>query len=167
MKTPSLILALFAAAGLGTAVAQPMLTRDDRHFLRTAMEGGRAEVALAREVLRHTQNPRAVRFARRMLADHVPNNEQLTALAQRLGVQPESGIDDEARDEMQKLQGMRGDALAREYLSFETQDHEKDISDFRQELNSTSNPQIRTYVRTTLPVLRQHLDLARELENRY
>ncbi|MBV8600767.1 MAG: DUF4142 domain-containing protein [Candidatus Eremiobacteraeota bacterium] len=141
------------------AVAQPV-SSVDRHFLNSAMEGGVAEIALAHTVMQRTSDPTAHAFAQRMIRDHSKNDAQLAAVAQSFGIRPSHELPPEAADEQTKLQGLSGAAAAREYLTYEVKDHHKDIKDFSDELGATSQPTIRAYVQSSLPVLHTHLRLA-------
>jgi len=159
MKTLAAIIIASAFAG-STALAAMGITPADRHFIRSAMEGGVSEIALAQQVLRQTSDPTARAFAHRMIRDHSQNDRQLEQVAQSLGMNPPQHPDSDAQQEMQQLAGMRPEAAAREYLRYEVSDHHKDIADFTQELSTTSNDQIRSYVQASLPVLHAHLRLA-------
>jgi hypothetical protein len=63
----------------------------------------------------------------------------------------------------QKLEKMNGAAFDRAYVDEMVKSHEKGVAEFERAAQSTTNTQLRGFVEKTLPVLRQHLEMAQQL----
>ncbi len=60
------------------------LSPSDESFVEKAAHGGIAEVQLAQLAQQTSPNDQVRQFARKMIDDHTPNNQQLVKLAERL-----------------------------------------------------------------------------------
>lgn len=59
------------------------LSHSDEGFVETAAHGGIAEMQLAQLAQQTSPNDQVRQFARKMIDDHTPNNQQLVKLAER------------------------------------------------------------------------------------
>lgn len=141
------------------AFAQQVSTRD-KEFLENAIQGDRAEVAIARFVRPKTQNRVARNFALRMIQDHTAHEAKVEQVAQQLGVTLPHATNTEGEQEIAKLRGKTDPALAQTYLADAVTDHRKVITMYTLEGRQSSNHEIRDMVQTTMPTLQAHLRLA-------
>ena len=116
---------------------------------------------MAHLALSRTTNPMAVAFARRMLHDHIPNNEQLAAIARSENRPLPSGIGPENAAVMARLQALHGPAFTHAYIRAQIPAHEKMLALLQSEVSSGSDPRLVSFARMTIPVVRAHLALAR------
>lgn len=65
---------------------------------------------------------------------------------------------------MNKLSGLSGKSFDRAYMEDMTEDHEKAVKLFQQYQQHGSNKELRAFAEQTLPVLREHLQMAQTLE---
>jgi putative membrane protein len=64
--------------------------------------------------------------------------------------------------ELKMVASLKGKAFNRAYSSLEVYDHLQDIDEASTEVASGTNSQVRDDAKTELPMLREHLKLARE-----
>jgi len=148
-----------------TAFAQPAAPASgDAGFMSTAMASGLAEIDEARMVLRKSQNPAVQAFAQRMIQDHSLADSQLEAMAKEKGLPIPQTPTPQQQAQASQLQSLSGQQFDANYARDQVKDHEQAVALFQQEMNSTGDLQIRNLAATTLPVLQQHLKLARQLE---
>jgi putative membrane protein len=155
--------ALTGVMGLYAAHASAALSIADRTFVNEAASGGRAEVQLGQLAQQKASSPEVKQFGQRMVDDHSKANEELQAIAARenltLPAQPESTDQTTER----RLQQANGAAFDRAYAEDMVQDHEKDVAAFRKEAQSGQDPAVKAFAQKYLPVLEQHLQMAKEL----
>ena len=156
------------ALGSGAAMAQAQINRSlsiaDANFLIEAARGGLAEVKLGQLAEQQGGSDAVRQFGQRMVADHNRAGDELKVLAKnkQFSLPTEPGSDDqEVYDQLSKLHGHEFDTA---YARAMVKDHQQDILDFQKEAGPNgTDPDIRAWAVTTLPILKQHLDMASRL----
>lgn len=162
------ISAIAALAGSALFAQDPRvgtsLSGQDRTFIQNAAKANQDEIDLGTLAQQKSSNSQVKSYANTLVNDHTKNKQEVENLAGKMGVsiQPHEGAT--ARAEYQQLQGMSGAMFDRTFASQMVQDHEKAISMFEQELKDTQDTALRSYINSTLPVLRKHLTEARNIE---
>jgi putative membrane protein len=155
------------------------LTSVDRSFVSDASDAGAAEVAHGQLAIIRASNPEVKSFAQRMLDDHTKANQDLMQLATIKGLTPRSGMTSEStltkqqaqlkgksRDMMSKWSKLSGAEFDREYMKAQVKDHEKAVSLFEKEASGGSDPDLKSFAGKTLPKLKDHLQMAREVASK-
>ena len=165
MRKTILGAAMIGVLGLYAAHASAALSAADKTFVDEAASGGQMEVQLGQLAQQKASSPKVKQFGQRMVEDHTKADEDLKAIAARenltLPTQPEKS--DQKTE--QRLQQVTGAAFDRTYAEDMVQDHEKDVAAFRKEAQSGQDPAVKGFAQKYLPVLEQHLRLAKELNN--
>ena len=140
-----------------------VVTAKDKAFMKKAAQAGMAEVEEGRIAAEKTQNPTVKAFAERMIQDHSQAGDKLAQIAQTLNVtlpaEP-SPAQQKHLDELRKLSAADFD---KKYDPMQVKDHERTVSEFKQEAKSVQNPALKAWVESALPVLKEHLKLAQAL----
>lgn len=68
--------------------------------------------------------------------------------------------------EMNKLSNLSGDAFDREFIDMAVKGHERDVKEFEKVSTKAKDPDVRAFATKTLPTLREHLQMARDLQGR-
>ncbi|MGE5505432.1 MAG: DUF4142 domain-containing protein [Actinomycetota bacterium] len=157
-----LILALAAPPAFAQA-ARGKLSRQDREFATHAMSGGQLEVELGRIAERQAGSDAVRGFGQKMVQDHSANNQQMQTVAQGLGLTQPAQLPADERRQVERLSSLSGPDFDAAYMPFMVKDHEKDIKEFEKEIRKGTNAQLKGYAQQTLPVLQQHLQLARQV----
>jgi len=132
----------------------------DHEFLMNAAKGGKAEVELGNLASQNASNPAVKQFGQRMVADHTQANNRLQQIAQQKGMTLPDDLPDDAKQLKDRLTQEKGPQFDRTYIQNMVQDHQKDVAEFQQEADQGQDPDIKNFAATTLPVLKQHLQLA-------
>ena len=149
----------------GAFVATSALAAPPRLFLRDAGMGDNSEIELGRLAEQRGASPAAKDAGRMLQRDHSASKEAAAPLLRRFNVPPPAGVKPEARAEMRRLQGLRGRAFDAEFARFSVAEHQKDIAKFQAQAR-TGDRDTAAYARSQLPVLRHHLQMARDLLRR-
>jgi putative membrane protein len=137
----------------------------DTDFMNQAWAADRSEIAEAQMALRVSQNPAVRAFAQRMIQDHSLGLSQVDAMAKTKGVALSRQLPDQAQTQASNLQNLSGQQFDFQYARDQIQDHLMAIDLFQKETNSGGDMDIRNLAGTTLPMLKDHLRLARSLES--
>jgi putative membrane protein len=144
--------------GLGTALAQDT-TSDDKKFLANAADGNLFEINLAKLALQKTGDANVKMFASKMIKDHEKLTVDMKPLNHKLGVKEPTGpsISDKAKYEELKLKS--GISFDRAYVEAMVKDHNKDLKDFIDEEQKTTNPEVKAAVAKGEAVIREHTQM--------
>ena len=168
MKTTLLHKFLFATVAplvlTSIAFAQHSSTAAaDKEFLHKSAQGSLAEVQLGKLALSKSHNQDVRAFASKMVHDHTKILQNMRPLAQKMGLSNATALTAEDQLEVRRLRGFSGDEFDRQYVSAMVADHQKDINDFKQEANSTSNPFLKKSVDEACGVIQHHAELIDQL----
>lgn len=135
----------------------------DKAFARQALEGGMAEVQLGQLASQKSSSEDVKQFGQKMVRDHTQLNDQMKPIARKIGVRPPTHLSKKDQELFNKLQGMSGAEFDDAYIKAMVSDHRKDLSDFRQEADSTQNSDLKQAAQHGAQVISEHLRLAEKL----
>lgn len=151
-------------AGATTAKGGDQVNGDTRQFITFAAQGGMAEVQLGQLAQQKAENPQVKQFGQRMVTDHTQLNNQLMQVAQQIGVQPPTQLNEDHRDTLQKLEKRSGAAFDRAYIDNMVDDHQRDLRRFKNQAQDGDNPQVKNLAQQAVPILQQHLQMAQQIQ---
>jgi putative membrane protein len=157
MKYKTLLTLVLAPLAATAAFSAPPQT-----FLRQAALNDNSEIQLG-ALAEQRGTSQATRDAgRRLQADHRASQAAAAPLMARYRVRPPAGVLPEARMEMRRLQRLTGIAFDREMAAFNVAAHQRAIAMFQAQARS-GDRDTAAFARQQLPVLRHHLQMARDL----
>jgi putative membrane protein len=136
----------------------------DETWLMTGMQGDRFEIigGTAAQAKGATADMKA--FGARLVKDHSKSLREAERTARRYGIDIPKTPSPSERWELRTVGQFTGAAFDRSYADLEVQDHIQDIQETSDEIHNGCNVTVRGLARTDLPVLRQHLAIARRLK---
>jgi putative membrane protein len=158
MKNKILLALLAAPLAATAAVAAPPST-----FLRQAALTDNSEIELGALAQARGTSQLAREAGRVLQADHRASQRAAAPLMARYRVRPPTGVLPEARTEMRRLQRLNGRAFDRELATFNIAAHNRAIALFQAQARS-GDRDTAAFARAQLPVLRHHLQMARDLQ---
>lgn len=166
--TITAILVLFLMTGLSFAAqeTQDKLSRQDRNFAKEAAMDGMTEVNIGEQATKKAQNEEVKDLGKRLAANHKKANDQLMQIAQKQGVQLPQSIDSKAQKQLESLNKKTGAEYDRAFLNYVVSDHKKSIGLFEKQVKQGQDPAFKDFASKTLPVLREHLKTAQNLEQK-
>jgi putative membrane protein len=150
-----------------TTMATPSATtlaQADQDFVMKAAQGGLAEVAMGQTASQKATNADVKTFATRMVTDHGQANNELTQFATAKGVTLPTEPAEEHKKGMEHLNGLNGAEFDKAYMSHMVEDHDKTVKDFETASQSVQDPELKAWATKTLPILQEHLRLAKETQ---
>ena len=156
--------ALLALSGPAAAQIQ-VVNNADRDFINKAATGGVTEVELGRIATMRAARPTVRSFGERMVTDHSRSNAELVALAQSKGVALPTALEPSQQAMRDRLNGLSGADFDRAYMSEMVRDHTEDVALFERAAEISADPDIKAWATRSLPMLRDHLALARQVNS--
>jgi putative membrane protein len=150
----------------GPAAAQIQVMNDaDREFINKAATGSVNEVELGRIATLRAARPSVRSFGERMVMDHSRANTELAALAQSKGLALPTVLEPSQRAMRDRLNGFSGADFDRAYMSEMVRDHTEDVALCERAAEISADPDIKAWAARSLPMLQDHLTLAREVNS--
>lgn len=158
----AILAALAVSAGV-TMAADNQSTGKEMSFIHKAAVGGMTEVKMGELAQKQAQMQGVKDFGQRLVQDHTQANQELMALAQKKGWALPQQLDEKHQQMVTKMGQYQGANFDQHFLKDAVNDHEKDIKEFEEEAKKTSDPDLKAWIQKTLPTLREHLRIAKEL----
>jgi len=135
----------------------------DQAFAKEAAQGGLAEVKLG-QLAQDKGHVEAVKdFGKRMVEDHGKANKELESAASQANISLPQDMSSKDQATYDRLSKLSGPAFDHAYARLMLRDHEHDVAAFRHEAKNGEKEPIKSFASNTLPVLEQHLAMARQM----
>ena len=144
---------------------QAELAAQDLQFAEEATIGGLKEVTLGELAQQQAKDEQVAQFGQRMVQDHGQANEKLMAIAQQKGIQLPQELPEDAQQTYEELQQLSGAEFDQAYMEEMVTDHEEDVELFEEQAQSGEDPDLRAFAEETLPILRDHLQMAEDIQS--
>jgi putative membrane protein len=169
MKTTTVILTLGTALALSSAFAADKEKSDkptaaESAFILKAADAGMTEVELGKIAEKNGQKADVKSFGGQMVKDHGAANDKLISVAAKMnGTVPDkvSAQHQAAIDKMSKMSGAEFDTA---YVNAMVEDHEKVAAEFEKARGEVKNEDLKKFIDDTLPVVKGHLKMAKEMQ---
>ena len=135
----------------------------DSKFAAEAASGGMAEVKLGQLAQQRGSSPSVKSFGERMVNDHEKAAEELKSVARQQGIALPAGLNHKDQATYDRLAKLQGNEFDKEYAQLMVKDHEEDIAEFAKEASGGTNEALKSFASQTLPTLKNHLRLAKEM----
>jgi putative membrane protein len=102
-------------------------------------------------------------FGEQMVTDHTKANDELQAVAAKKNVTLPTDLDAKqaaVRDRLAKESSKKFD---RAYMAAMVTDHKEDVAEFER-ASKSSDPDVKAFAAKTLPTLREHLKMAKQVQ---
>ncbi len=135
----------------------------DRYFVRKAEDGYMLEAALGEEAAKRAASADVERFGRMMAKCNTFAGNLLLEIAKNNDREVHTDMDREDQEALLHLSKTKGRDFDREYMNQVIKDQEDNLKLFEQMANEVTNSDLRNYARQTIPLLRRHLRMARDI----
>jgi putative membrane protein len=160
-RTSLVLLAACMALGATPVLADP--PPPDGNFTNLAAPTGMAEAQAAQLAAQRATSPRVKQFGQRLASDDAQINQDLQQIAVQENLTLPTGPTAIQQSQGQRLGFVSGAAFDSAFLRDETMAQQRALIAFQQEALSGKDPALRDFARKTLPMLRQHLQMAQSL----
>ncbi len=141
-----------------------MMSSMDQKFIMMAAKGGMAEIEMARVALQKSSNDAVKQYAQKMIDDHTMAGDELKQLASNRGVTLPMELDAKQMVMMAKMQRLSSMEFDMMYVKEAGVKAHQDMEKlFMKESMSGKDMEAKAFAAKTLPVVRMHLQMAREM----
>ena len=154
---------IICAGSLGAAQNTTNASASDKKFVRSALEGGNAEVQLGQLAAQKGNSEDVKQFGQKMVDDHTKLGDQMKEVAQKEGISAPSGVPAKDKALEAKLKSLSGDAFDKAYIQAMVKDHRHDLSEFKKEADSGNDTNIKDAASQGAQVISEHLKMAEQI----
>jgi putative membrane protein len=146
-----------------TPQAPMVINAQDRQFVQSLGSGGLSEIDAATLATTRARDPQVRIYAQQVAQERAAVNAQLAGLAAKAGLAMPGAIDARHLAKRQRLDAAGPVQFDFVYLNGEVDDHQETIQWLEAERTLGQAPSLRAFAASTLPVVMQHMQLARGL----
>jgi len=159
----SLILLILAGVAVPAHGLAGTLSPAGKSFIKDAASAGLVEVQLGQVASDKGSSQEVKDFGGLMVRDHGKANEELKALAALRNLKLPVQVERKHTLMIAKLSEFSGNSFDRKYLQAMVMHHSKNIARFKKAINRVKDQDLNAWAVSTLPLLQQHLQLAKEM----
>jgi putative membrane protein len=152
-----LSVSLLCAASTGWAA-----DKATQKFMTEAIQGNLAEVAMGELAQQKGQSDAVKSFGQQLVKDHSGANQKATAVASGLGITSPTEPTKKQKADHDKLAKLADAKFDRAFSQAMVKDHGKDVKAY-EKAAKLRDAEAANYASQTLPTLKQHLDMAKDL----
>jgi putative membrane protein len=145
---------------LETKISQASLSEIDMVYVQEAAQAGMAEVELAKLALEKSKNSDVRQYAKQMIADHTPLNEQLIELAQQKGITLPTTASPKYQALKAQLSELSGSNFDQAYINEAgINGHMENLVIHTRQIQLGQDRDLQAFAAKTIPVIERHLQL--------
>jgi putative membrane protein len=139
----------------------PSLSDKDRKILSKLSQANSEEVQLGKMAQKQASHSEVKKFGQRMSDDHSQMNTQIHQIVSKSGITlPKTSQPSEHTETIKAMSSYSGKEFDRHYIETMLQEHRKDIAELQQYADTTTNPEMKSFMKSTLPILENHIRIA-------
>ena len=135
----------------------------DKEFLKHAGSGNMLEIRLGQYASQNAASVDVKKFAEHMVGDHTKAKDQLLTLTTQQPLEIPKALSDDDQKTLDRLEKLKGAEFDKAYIAAMIEDHQNDIAQFEKEITDGSDTIVKAFAERTLPVLKEHLQMAQKL----
>jgi putative membrane protein len=169
MKTTTFVLTLGTALALSSAFAAEKEKSDkptaaETAFIMKAADAGMTEVELGKVAEKNGQKADVKSFGGHMVKDHSAANDNLKSVAAKMNATLPDKVSAKHQATIDKMSKMSGAEFDTAYVNAMVEDHEKVAAEFEKARGEVKNEDLKKFIDDTLPVVKEHLKMAKEMQ---
>ena len=161
---PFILSFLIVGASMATSSSAAPLDRVDQAFFVKAAQAGATEIAASKVAVGQAANPEVKSFAEKMIKDHTAVAEELQELATKKGVSLPAQPSASQQAKIDAMTKLSSSAFDKSYASeIGVAAHQDTVALFEKTAAGAKDPEVKAFAAKTLPDLKHHLSMAKEL----
>ena len=117
------------------------------------------------DFIKHALSQTVRNFGERMVTDHTKVNDELKKLAEKKKATLPTRLSKADSADMSYLEKLSSKDFDRAYAEDMVKDHEKDLKAFQTAAKDVSDPDLKAFVKKTIPTLEAHLRMAKDMQS--
>ncbi|MFD2245199.1 DUF4142 domain-containing protein [Pontibacter ruber] len=133
-------------------------------FVQQAASSDVFEIQVSTSAANKASTAEVRQYAQQMVSDHTQARIELKSIAAQKNITVPDSMAPEKQALRDRLSSRNGVAFDKEYMDIQVQVHEENVTMFESAAEQVPDADLRAYARSQLPILRMHLNQARQLK---
>jgi putative membrane protein len=159
----SLCLLVIGSITVPVQAADNSLSPAGKLFIKDAASSGMMEVKLGQVAHDKGKSQEVKDFGDHMVVDHLKVNDELKEIAEQKNLKLPVQVERKHKQMIARLAKLSGSEFDRKYMQTMVKNHLKNIALFKKAVKKVKDQDLNAWAVNTLPVLEQHLELAKEV----
>jgi len=161
--TPSFAQSVPEKTGVNQALAIAPKAQD---FVTLVAQSDMLEIQSSKVALQKSDSAKTKAFAQKMIDDHTKTSTELKGLVSsgKVKVSAPSALDKKHEAKLDNLTKSNGKDFTKQYDDMQVSAHKDAVSLFERYAKDGDNPDLKAFAGKTLPTLKEHLQMAQDLE---
>jgi putative membrane protein len=138
--------------------------KPEHQFVKKAAQSGMAEVKMGELAAQKAESSSVKQFGDRLAKDHQQANDKLKKIAEQKGITLSEETKGKHAKTLEHLGSLSGAEFDQAFIKHAVEDHEKGIREFEKHAREGEDPAIRSFASEVVPTLREHLRIAKMLQ---
>jgi putative membrane protein len=134
----------------------------DYEFAVAAANGGMLEVQLGKLAVSKATSPKAIEFAKMMVADHSKANAELMNIAGAKTITLPAILSNQFQKDYDDMSKLDKKDFDKAYIDYMVKDHKEDIEEFKKESENGKDAELKAFAAKHVPILQHHLEMAQQ-----
>lgn len=137
---------------------------DQSDFMTKAASSSMLEIEAGKLAQQKGTSQQVKDYGKQMVTDHTKASTDMKALATKKNVVLPDSMSNDHMEQLNELRDKTGTEFDKAYVDLMVSSHEEAVSLFEDASNNQEDADVKTFAAATLPVLRQHHEHARKLD---
>ena len=137
----------------------------ESEFVHKASTANRTEIAASKIAQKRAQNDGVKKFANRMIKDHTKAKGDLLAIVADQRFTVPNKLDPNQEKQLEQLKIASANDFDKVFMMHMLEDHEMAVDLFSRASKQLKDEKLKAYAEKTLPILKEHLALARKVND--
>ena len=147
----------------GMAKGSSMASMQDKKFVKEAAQGGLAEIKLGQLAQEKSNSEDVKSFGAKMVHDHTQLNEDIKPFVNSMNIVAPTEPSPKDTALYNRLSKLQGEQFDKQYMTAMLKDHHKDLADFKHEIATTKDQNLKQTVEKGEQVIAGHLQMAEQV----
>ena len=140
--------------------------KDSSKFLIKAAQDGMAEIQICELALKQAGSADVKRFAQDMITQHGQIDREAARIAAQKNITLPTEVSAEQKSTFEEMKKLSGKNFDKKFMEHNVSDHEKDVKDYKEQMEQGTDTDIKAFAAKTLTTLQTHLGYATEINNK-
>ena len=140
--------------------------KDSSKFLIKAAQDGMAEIQICELALKQAGSADVKRFAQDMITQHGQIDREAARIAAQKNINLPTEVSAEQKSTFEEMKKLSGKNFDKKFMEHNVSDHEKDVKDYKEQMEQGTDTDIKAFAAKTLTTLQTHLGYATEINNK-
>lgn len=137
-----------------------------KEFAKRMYKGNMFEVKMGVLAEKRSKNADVKQFAQRMQKDHSQAQEELKKIAQKENIELPTEMSGEQSMKYTEFEKKSTKRFDKDYSDLMVKEHTADVEYLQKAVKELNDPEMKSYAQKTLPILEEHLKLAKSLNQK-